>query len=83
MIPKQIPLQLLSYVYPGTHRDWWRKRANSGLLGAVSVEPGHVRNRLVDTAEVVSRFGTISEERFAAAMEAYERARKLIRRVTP
>ncbi len=81
--PKQIPLQLLVFIYPGTHRDWWRKCANDGRLGPVTVEPGStVRNRMVDTATVESCFGAVSDEQYAEAVRQYENARRLVRRVS-
>jgi hypothetical protein len=80
MKPKLLPLQLLPYTYPGTHRDWWRKRANSGELGPISVEPGRVRNRTVETAEVESRFGAISANQYAEAVRQYKAARRVVRR---
>ena len=84
MKPRLIPLQLLPYAYPGTTREWWRRRANSGELGPVSVEAGStVRNRTVETAEVESRFGVLTADRYADAVRQYEAARRIVRRVLP
>ncbi len=83
MKPKLIPLQLLPYAYPGTHRDWWRKRANSGELGPISVEPGRVRNRAVDLVAVEARFGTITEDQYTDGLRQYEAARRVVRKVQP
>jgi hypothetical protein len=80
MKPKQLPLPLLSYLFPGASREWWRRRANSGELGPISVETGKVRNRAVDLAEVESRFGAITADQYAEAVRQYEAARRVVRR---
>jgi len=80
--PELIPVLALPYLY-GFDRATAHRMASAGKLGPLVCPPGLRRHRMVLTAELERRFGSLSEERVAHAIAKHRAGLRLVRQYPP